>query len=259
MAAPATVACAPLEYAPGAPVRRRKLVRRIVRLLLILSAGLVVWRWGPAAWDRAKLLYWQRQCLTFRFPPDVVLYERDPAKAAALLAKPNSDYVPVPYYTANASWAYSPVVAVTHADFQPRCLREFNARSSAGSAPGSRGVAFLHERRTPAGKRRLIVVYTTHWGDARPHWDWELFDPAGPTAGAKLLNTGGDGSPFNFMSGYSLGVAILGRLGPGQSDPADPTRFTLPWSIPGQPTALYHGRLTDDGQVEIIRRDGTEP
>ena len=156
---PSTAPSVSLEYAPGAPVRRRKRIRRVVILLVLLGVGLAGWRWGPAARDQAVLLYWQRQCMNFQVAPDVVLYEPDPVKAAVLLRQQDPQYVPLPFST--------------HAVYQPRSLREFEARTPAGAAIGSRSIAFLHERRTPAGKRRLVVVYTSPWSG--PLWEWALY------------------------------------------------------------------------------------
>src|SRR3954454_9414678 len=75
-----------LDYAPPKPHRRRRLVRGLALLLLAVAAVAVGWRWGPAAWRRAELLYWQRQCLAYTAPPAQVVYEEDPARVQALLA-----------------------------------------------------------------------------------------------------------------------------------------------------------------------------
>lgn len=241
---PADAPVAPLEYAPGAPVRRRRRVRRIVQLLALLLVGLASWRWGPPAWNQATLLYWQRQCMNFQFPRDVVLYEKDPAKAALLLRQQNPEFIPLPFHGHKQPM-------VTHAVYQPRCLREFTARTSASSSLGYRSIAFLHERRTPAGRRRLVVVYTSPWGDYGPLWEWELYEPAGVTTRPKLLNSGAD--PTGLQLG---GLYIPRRLGPGQPDPTDPTRFTVPCLMNGQPIAAYDGRLTDDDRVILTQRDG---
>src|SRR5882724_47966 len=82
----------PLEYAPGGPVRRRRRIRRIVLLLAVLSLTATGRRWGPAAWDHAQLLYWQRQCMNYTMPAGSAMWETDPAKAAALV-KENPDYL----------------------------------------------------------------------------------------------------------------------------------------------------------------------
>jgi hypothetical protein len=241
-----------LEYAPGAPVRRRKRIRRVMMLLVILAIGSAGWRLGPAARDRATLLYWQRQCTNFEFPRDVVLYETDAAKAAALLWRPEPEYVPLPFYGHN-----QPVV--THAVYQPRCLREFATRTSAATSPGQRSPIFCHERRTPAGQRRLVIVYTRPWSDFGPLWEWELYEPAGVISGPKLISAGTQTGSHRGVGG---GWEIPQRVGAGQADPADPadpTRFTIPWILGGRPSGVYEGRLTDDDKVVITRREAVKP
>src|SRR2546423_1400902 len=78
---PALPTAPPLESAPGAPIRRRKPIRRIIFLLLLLTIGLSGWRWGPAVKQHAQLLYWQRQCMNYQIPSNALLYEQDPKKA----------------------------------------------------------------------------------------------------------------------------------------------------------------------------------
>src|SRR4051812_37320764 len=82
-ARPATTV--PLDYSPPPRWHRRRAVRFGVKLLLL--AGLVAagWRWGPRAWRHGRVLYWQRQCLAYAASADRVVYETDPARAAALL------------------------------------------------------------------------------------------------------------------------------------------------------------------------------
>ncbi len=242
-----TATAAPLEYAPGAPVRRRRRVRRIVLLLLLVGVGLAGWRWWPAARDHAKLLYWQRECMNFQFAPDVVLYEQDPTKAAVLLRQQNPEYSPLPFYGFK-------LPLVTHAVYAPRALREFAARSSwVCAGPGNRSIAFCHERRTPAGKRRLVIVYTQPWSDGGPLWEWELYEPAGVITKPKLLSSGADPNIHRGMGG---GWHIPIRAGAGQPDTADPTHFTFPWLVNGQKCGDYDGRLTNDDKVVVTRRDG---
>jgi hypothetical protein len=238
------VANAPLEYAPGAPVRRRKRVRRAMLLVVLVGVVLAAWRWWPAARDQVTLLYWQRRCLNFEFPPDVVLYERDPTKAAALLRQTDPEYVPLPYYPHNGPM-------VTHAVYQPRALREFATRSAAGSSPGDRSIVFCHERRTPAGERRLVIVYAKPWSDFGPLWEWELYEPAGALGRAKLLGSGGDGNTHRGLGG---GFGPSEHVGAGQPDAADPTHFTFPALFNGRATAVYDGRVTDQDRVVITKR-----
>jgi hypothetical protein len=235
-----------LEYAPGAPIRRRRRIRRVLVLLVLIGVGLAVWRWGPGAWKHVTLLYWQRQCMNYQVQSDVLLYENDPVKAAALLRPPDSDYVPMTLYM-------QPHTVVTQAIYYPRSLREFEARTTKTFRPMGSAIIYLHERRTPAGKRRLVVVYTEPWNGAGALWEWAVYDPAGIFE-PKLLNSGEDQE--GLKRGMMTGLYIPRRLGPGQSDAADPTHFTIPCFVTGHLIGTYDGRLTDEDRVVIAVRDG---
>jgi hypothetical protein len=57
---------------------------------------------------------------------------------------------------------------------------------------------------------------------------------------------------------YTPGAPARIELGPwpklrlfgGQPDPADPSRFTIPYEVGGKP-GIIHGRLKDDDTVEL--------
>jgi len=231
-----------LEYAPGAPIRRRKRIRRIILLLLLLCVGLAGWRWGPAIKLHVELLYWQRQCMNYQIPPTVILWEQDPQKAATVLRQPNPDYEPI---------LYSPgtVPPFNSGLFHPRALREFDTRASFPVTAGQ-SVVFLHERRTPSGKRRLVVVYSSPWAHSTPEWAWRVYEPA-LFSKPKLLSTGQSPPDLSYMmySGYYIPHRV--GLGPGQPDPADPSRFTFPLLSSSQQFGAYDGRLTDQDTIEI--------
>ena len=78
-----------LDYA-RMPPRRRKWIRRSVLLVCLAMVVAAGWRWGPQAWRRAQLLYWQRQCLRYSAPADQVVYTTDVAIAVGLLKR--ADY-----------------------------------------------------------------------------------------------------------------------------------------------------------------------
>ena len=67
---------AQLDYAPGAPIRRRKRIRRAVRvvvLVLVVGLSVATWRYHAVAWQQAKLLHRQHRCLTYAAPPDQIV------------------------------------------------------------------------------------------------------------------------------------------------------------------------------------------
>src|SRR5438128_1167983 len=88
----------PLEYAPGAPLRRRRWRRRAIYALMIVAAGVAVWRTAPAFFRQARYVYWQSRCMSFTAPANFVAYEEEPTRAVALLNK--AEYLKIPPATA---------------------------------------------------------------------------------------------------------------------------------------------------------------
>src|SRR4051812_7643715 len=79
-------AAAQLDYAPAPPTLRRRRVRRMILGVMLLGAVVAGWRWGPGAYRRASLLYWQRQCLRYAAPGETVVYDSEAVAGAALRA-----------------------------------------------------------------------------------------------------------------------------------------------------------------------------
>ena len=123
-------------------------------VVLRVVVGLAGWRWGPTAKRQVELLYWQRQCFAHVRAADAPAWEDDRAKAAALLSA-NADYV--------AASAQAGAGAAIHL---PRRLREFERLGGLPASSRSEPILFLHERYTPGGRRRLVVV--------RANGEWQL-------------------------------------------------------------------------------------
>src|SRR5678816_4232723 len=79
-----------LGYAPRLPWHSRRWRRWLVPLLFLLLAIVVAYLWRIEIRDRVTHLYNQRQCATDVAPKERVVYERDPARAAALMAADRS-------------------------------------------------------------------------------------------------------------------------------------------------------------------------
>src|SRR5437588_10124792 len=77
-----------LDYAPAAPVRRQRRVRRFVVALMLLAMAAALWRAGPPFARQVRYVYWQHKCMTFAEPAEFVTYEEEPTRAATLLNKP---------------------------------------------------------------------------------------------------------------------------------------------------------------------------
>src|SRR5687767_691360 len=63
-----------LSYAPARVYyRRRRVIRRVLVVVLALLAAGAAWWWHKPVVAHAQLLYWQRQCATHSFDPQVVV------------------------------------------------------------------------------------------------------------------------------------------------------------------------------------------
>ena len=252
-----------LDYAP-APPRWRKRARYILLASILLATGFCAWRWGPYAWHRSQLLYWQRQCLNFSASPDTVVYEEEPAAAALLLQR--SGYSP--YVLKRRASSNSHPILVQAAAFHPRCLRTLGtfitlpmwplcASGPGGSGSGSAGaIIFLHERISSAGHRRLVCV------NYAP--DTDTFTPGfiqaynyeacviSPATWKRPITCAPGSYTVNVKSSWPPRPPLM-RVYAGQVDPADPAHFTIRYQMWGQEDML-DGRLQDDDQVTLTPR-----
>ena len=195
-----------LDYAPPLPLRKRRSFRRAVAVMLLaLAAGLGLML-GPRLWREAQIQYWQRACLQYDAPADRVVCEEAPAWAGNM----------PPFLSAAPP---------------PAPLAELGklARPAAAAVPGP--VLYLHERRTPAGRRYLVIIRRVppnlrqSW-DAPLGLDVELSEPkawwADPAPTAATLEP----DPFPRAFEAQQDTPSL-RIFAGRTDPDDPARFTI--------------------------------
>lgn len=248
---------AQLDYAP-APAKRRKWLRRCVLLITLLGVSAACSRWGGAAWHQARLLYWQRQCLRYTTPADQIVYDEDPINAAKLLAA-DSQYAPYPLKRGgiSAPSAGLPVNAAAHV---PACWTRFESLTNTPVAiqwaRGYGSIAFLHERVSPSGHRRLVGV--RYFPDTNSfvasflngyNCNTEAITPAtltmppAPAMRAYLIDV---------LSGWPRHPPMV-RMYAGQIDPNDPSRFTIRYEMWGQ-TDTLDGRLEDNDDVTLTPR-----
>jgi len=144
-----TVVAPQLDYAPGAPIRRRRRVRRVMGLLLLAGLVLAGWWFHAPVWQRVKLLYYQRQCLNYSAPPERVVYDEDNGTVSPLIG--TAGYWSQPAFSLNGSTA--PTVAVRPAQ---ELGNYFAAMQYPLWAPPA--TIFMHEMRTKSGRVRLVAV-----------------------------------------------------------------------------------------------------
>lgn len=218
-----------LQYAPRPTWARRrgKRVALAAALCVLAAAG---WWWRgdiKSAAVTAKLLYAQRQCMTFDAPDGQVVYDEDPARAQGLLGQP--DYVsnPLPDGKTGALW-------------WPKAVRAFPEADRYFSGTPNKGLMFQHERTTPGGRRVLVTAMI--WPQAGISSDLGLGLRAvlPGTWKADPQTCGGLWGALPEVGDYHAGRKL--RVFAGRPDPADPSHFTIEYEI-------NRGRGTWDGWV----------
>jgi hypothetical protein len=206
-------------------------------VLLALALTAILQRRNIDIYARqARLLYAQRQWLNFSPPPTQVVYDDDPARAAALLAQPNYARVQLPSGTSAVVW--------TPPQFADAWFR------TSGRPPAPAAVLFLHERRTPSGEPFLLsceldVGRGLTGSFVTPIYMNEI-RPAAWRRGLARRNGVGWPLPFQIERAIQKGAHL--RVFAGQVDPADATHFTVKYDLDGVEGFLdgYEGDRTED-------------
>jgi hypothetical protein len=197
------------------------------------------------------MLYWQRQFMSFTLPPDFVAYEEDPAAATKLLA--DQPYLHVPTRLARRSDSAATQPTTTRAAaYQDTAML---AHGFPG-APGLGGQIFMHEMRTPSGKRRLAIV--------RYLPEQDVFTPSmvisynltvtvvTPATAFSLPVARRQEDPVDVTSGWQSNPPNV-RMYAGQPDPNDPSHFTIRYQMWGQED-IVDGRLDDRERITLTQR-----
>jgi len=225
----------PLQYSPRPTWRRHPLGRHLLLGGVFLIALALYFR-GPEVWRRVQLVYGQQQCLDHSLPADQSVYEERPEAARELVNR-------LQYRSTPAGAAY----------FFDEDWAQFNALlAPPGIAPNA--TLYLHRRQTPDGRSRLVAVElltVRSIGAARAlDFSVRVIEP-GFLALPKDLSTG---------SGLVLGRVIVSansslRLFAGQSDPDNPSHFTIEYQEDDARHRTVDGWLRDDDTVALEPRD----
>jgi hypothetical protein len=245
----------PLGYAPAAPSRRwRRWLRRASLLLIVVTIAAGI-RWGPSYLARVQALYWQRRCLRYSPPDDLVVYEQGGSAQARIAAgggylqvgqrllvpqpgtQPSSSSLPIA--AAHVPDCWRQYVRACAAPGLAQWLATANRRVAFGmrgpsSAPTA-AVLFLHERTSPAGARRLVVVLSDFMADTSPKfitgYDVEGFAHAPATWSHP---------PSEDVCFWSIDVldsvsptSPRVRVYAGQPDPSNASHFTIRFEVDG--------------------------
>lgn len=212
-------------------MRRLRRVWPVALLLIVASLSIA---YGPGVWRRWQVIKLQEACMTAELPTDRPMWEWEPVAAKALVAaRPgeyelNSDGFAV---RTDSRWAALASV--------------LGVRAWVDVPSGSARVTlFCHERHTPEGRRRLVVLEGWFNITVIDPADWPMGD--GPRVICREEIDWGDGkalSATNVLSGST-------RFSAGVPDPTDACRFTVPFVFTGIP-GTWEFRLGNDDRVTM--------
>jgi len=235
-----------LDYAPGAPIRRRKRVRRIVLLIVLLALIYPGYHFGPPAARKAKLLYLQRRCLTYSAAADQVVYDQESATTAERLKTAGYEVI-LPDFGTVAPIAVPGII--------PDQLKDFSDYLPSVMFRGA--LLFMHERVSKTGVRRLVVVQRAVVPNEE-HYIYvfgirvELIEPATFTQPPGRID------PPGLMTGMEHDGRLVRpptkglRFYAGQVDANDEAHFLIRYELEGK-SGTIDGRLNDKGDDVTLR------
>ncbi len=140
-----------LQYAPR-PRRWQRYVRRSVSCVIVLTVIVAAWRTSGRVYEQGTTLAAQARIAQFSIPPGMLVFSTCPADCAQLIG--SASYVPtdIPHEgrrpdRLGPEVGYCPAVP----------LLKKSPFASYGTVFGN-PMLFLHSRRTPAGRRRIVYV-----------------------------------------------------------------------------------------------------
>jgi hypothetical protein len=238
---------APIEYAPGQhrrPWWRRRWVWGALAGAVVLALAAGGYRYRKPLRAKWGQLAFERQCLNYRVPADLVIYTDDPRQFPALLAA-----TPQP-----AGGHYRESGNSEFVNFYPDVWMRHPLLK------WDPGPAFLHGRTNPRGERRLVGVDLSPIDEE--FWLYpRVVVPAGLTTDPRPAKTHAEYATLPADRQRLLALALVKdsrkdavRVFAGQPDPDDPTHFTIRLEVNGVPETV-DGWLQDDETVLLKPRD----
>jgi hypothetical protein len=227
-----------LDYAPHpVPLLRRRRVRvAIGAAAIVLTLGWLAASFGRALLDNVDYWRLQRACLRYTAPSDRVVFTTRSAEANALARQGggfHGFYLPGRFDIAG----YEPP--------ELRHLFGFSGMVILGD-PG-RNVAFLHERTSPNGHRRLIILCADGTAAGRTMGLWStVLEPVSVLSSRRHQYSAVFAELFHDVTGDF-------RVFAGQPDPNDLSHFTIGYELAGTP-GIIDGWLEDSGDVRLKER-----
>lgn len=225
-------------------------MRRVMGLLLLAIVAGAAWWFHAPLWQRAKLLYYQRQCLNFTAPPEQVVYDENNGTVSPLIGTAGyRGYPAAAAYLKVPRPPLPPTVAVRPA---PELGNYTVLTNWWPTLPVA--TVFLHERRTKSGLVRLVAVM--RWPIETGYIVDEFgLEPVVIAPGGLMSQPVVHGPR---VGGWSIVPASNPadtqnlRFYAGQPDPADPAHFTIKYDLRNG-TGIIDGRLNEDGQTVTLK------
>jgi hypothetical protein len=246
--APMSATPPPINYAPPPKGIRYHWVRRLTALALLVALCALAIRYGPRLNRRLDLLRCQRAAMGYSAAADHVVYERDSARAAALL-RDSADYWAV--YPSDDGHSLPPSHVLTGSevvvDFVPAWRDFYRQVSPPGRNVGA--VLFLHKLRSPGGHERIVALdgfAISGTAGLRPALT--IFAPGSLTSPPRIV------SDVESYSLRTVGDLRAERVYAGQLDPADPSHFTVLYQT-ANGNGTLDGWLKDDDSVKFEQHE----
>lgn len=207
----------PLQYQQRGPVIRRKRVNRVLTAIVLIVVGMAGYRLGPAIYHRMMTLYFQRQCMNYELPYAI------PARS---------------FFLGNDA----------------ACWLEYS-RLNGYQTSASYPIVYMHERKTPAGERMLVLVRARGGNPSNIPKVCELVLSAAAIRPATPFRPADMVIPIQGSSGLAQ-ETIVSEIGVEQwssrSDEDDSSHFIIELApsghYPGRRTTI-DGWLKNDGSV----------
>lgn len=223
-------------------------------MALAIAVGFVSAKFGGPFWSEylhrralARAYNWQQKCMALEIPAGSIVYEEGQGSAAAARqAEHQLNITQAADLFPDGRWGPLPC-----ATYRPRCWTEFGEALRRASVlavtPGRSSVLFLHERRSPLGNERLVMVEFCPVG-----FGWLR---------GNVLIPGTSHSPATaVLTATTLSLRrtsendVLTILA-GRPDPLAPSHFTIDCKFNDTPCVI-DGYLKDDDHVRLKPQSG---
>ena len=257
-----------LQYAPRPRAQTVRLwAKRVLLAVTLLLLVVVCWRTAERVVSRLRIIRAQGPCLTYRLPPDSVVYDEriiEPTTPAGLVSRPLPARDAIEWtrdYAADAAGTKARATWVVPNPWQTFVRA---AAADTGIALIVQPTLFLHARRaSPSAPRRLVSVpfsappgaagwteFRSAFAGQTPAFVAHVFPVASWSSDVGWVR-----SSMHFSPSLADVAAGSLRFYAGQPDPADESHFTIDYETPdGRGT--IDGWLMADDTVKLEVRDG---